>query len=231
MATIFYDKIINDSFEMRKVYLNLFNKDSKVIAYGAPKVTNSHNKKLLNQFGIIKNEYYLIVGRLIPDNNADLIINGFLKSNSKKKLVIVGDVTYNDLYAKKIKNIDNTRLVKLGYVKDLNFLYQLYQNSFAYIHAHEFGGTNPTMIKALAYGCAILALETPFNREMLQNDKFGFFFQKNIISVKKLIDFSDNNSKIILKMKNNSHKGISNRYNWEHITNEYLDELKSLTKA
>ncbi len=231
MATIFYDKIINDSSEMRKVYLNLFNKNSKVIAYGAPKISDFANKKLINEFGIIKNEYYLIVGRLIPDNNADLIIRGFLKSNSKKKLVIVGDVTYKDLYAQKIKNIDNPRIVKLGYIKDIKTLYQLYQNSFAYIHAHEFGGTNPTMIKALAYGCAILALETPFNREMLQNDKFGFFFQKNITSVKELIDFSDNNSKIIFEMKNNSQNGISDRYDWKYITNDYLSELKSLTKT
>ena len=101
MATIFFDTIINDSEEMQKVYLKLFNKESKVIAYGAPKININQNSNLINNYGIVKNEYYLVIGRLIPDNNADLIIDGFLNSDSKKKLVIVGDVPYNDKYASK----------------------------------------------------------------------------------------------------------------------------------
>ena len=92
MATIFYDQIINDSDEMRKVYLNLFKRDSEVIAYGA-NIRKSKSLDLINNWNIKQREYYLVVGRLIPDNNADLIVNGFIKSNSKKKLVIVGDVS------------------------------------------------------------------------------------------------------------------------------------------
>jgi glycosyltransferase involved in cell wall biosynthesis len=60
----------------------------------------------------------LVIGRLIPDNNADLIIKGFLKSNSNKKLVIVGDVSYKDSYASNLKKIKDERLVFTGYVKD-----------------------------------------------------------------------------------------------------------------
>ena len=62
-----------------------------------------------------------------------------------------------------------------GYINDPNVLYELYVKSYAYIHGHEFGGTNPTMIKALAYGTAILAIDTTFNNEMLQR-KIWFLF-------------------------------------------------------
>ena len=110
MATLFYDQIINDSDEMRKVYLDLFKRDSKVIAYGA-NIRKSEIPTINKQSGILKRrEYYLVVGRLIPDNNADLIINGFIKSSSKKKLVIVGDVTYKDSYASNLKMIKDERL-------------------------------------------------------------------------------------------------------------------------
>ena len=61
--------------------------------------------KILEKFKLQKKEYYLIVGRLIPDNNSKLIIEGFLKSNSNKSIVIVGDVPYNDDYANDIKLI------------------------------------------------------------------------------------------------------------------------------
>ena len=61
-------------------------------------------------------------------------------------------------------------------MKDQDLLAELYHNSYVYVHGHEFGGTNPTMIKAMAYGSAILALDTVFNKEMLQKGKFGIVF-------------------------------------------------------
>ena len=227
MATIFYDRIINDSDEMHKVYLKLFNAESNVIAYGAPNI-NSDNKSLISRFGVVCNNYYLVIGRLIPDNNADLIINGFLKSSSKKSLIIVGDVPYKDKYAKKIKNINSPRIILPGYVKDPKVLLELYKNSYVYIHGHEFGGTNPTLIKALAYGTAILALDTPFNREMLQNDKFGLFFKKESSSIRDLIEFCECNKNDIMDMKKQSHHGITKKYDWKFITESYIDEFSSV---
>jgi glycosyltransferase involved in cell wall biosynthesis len=227
MATLFYDQIINDSDEMRKVYLDLFKRDSKVIAYGA-NIRKSKNPDLINRWNIRQREYYLVVGRLIPDNNADLIIKGFLKSNSNKKLVIVGDVPYKDFYASNLKNIMDERLVFTGYVKDQNVLAELYHNCYVYVHGHEFGGTNPTMIKAMAFGCAILALDTLFNKEMLQKAKYGLFFKKELISVTNQINYCEKEKLIIDKLREESVKGITNKYNWDFVTKQYLDVFNSL---
>jgi len=227
MATLFYDQIINDSDEMRKVYLNLFKRDSKVIAYGA-NIRKSKNSNLITAWDIKKREYYLVIGRLIPDNNADLIIKGFLKSNSKKKLVIVGDVHYKDSYASDLKNIKDERLIFTGYVKDQDILAELYHNCYVYVHGHEFGGTNPTMIKAMAYGCAILALDTVFNKEMLQKGKLGLFFKKEIFSITKKIDYCEKEKLEIDKFRLESIKGITKKYNWDFVTIQYLEIFKSL---
>ena len=227
MATLFYDQIINDSDEMRKVYLNLFKRDSKVIAYGA-NIRKSKNSNLITAWDIKKREYYLVIGRLIPDNNADLIIKGFLKSNSKKKLVIVGDVPYKDSYASDLKNIKDERLIFTGYVKDQDILAELYHNCYVYVHGHEFGGTNPTMIKAMAYGCAILALDTVFNKEMLQKGKFGLFFKKELFSITNMIDYCEKENIIMDKLRSESINGISEKYNWDFVTSQYLEVFKSL---
>ena len=227
MATLFYDQIINDSEEMRKVYLDLFKRDSKVIAYGAD-IRKSKNLELITTWDIKQREYYLVVGRLIPDNNADLIINGFLQSNSKKKLVIVGDVPYKDSYASNLKKINDDRLVFTGYVKDQNILAELYHNCYVYVHGHEFGGTNPTMIKAMAYGCAILALDTVFNKEMLKNGKFGIFFKKKLISVTNQINYCEKEKLIIEKLRQESLNGITEKYDWDFITSQYLEVFKYL---
>ena len=228
MATLFYDQIINDSDEMRKVYLNLFKRNSKVIAYGA-NIRKSKNADLINKWNIKQREYYLVIGRLIPDNNADLIIKGFLKSNSNKKLVIVGDVPYKDSYASDLKNIVDKRLIFTGYVKDQDILAELYHNCYAYVHGHEFGGTNPTMIKAMAYGCAILALDTVFNQEMLQKGKFGLFFKKELFSIINKIDYCEKEKLIIDKLRSESINGITKKYEWDYIVDSYIEVFKEIS--
>ena len=223
LATIFYDKIITDSFEMNKVYLDKFGKKSTIIAYGST-MSKENNIDVLKKFNLKKNDYYLIVGRLIPDNNSKLILEGFLKSNSSKKIVIVGDVPYNDTYANDIKLLKSNKVVFTGYVNDQADLTVLYDNCYCYIHGHEFGGTNPTMINALDLNCQIMALDTVFNREMLENKK-SIMFNKNSIE-EKINEFEDNYDE--LAQKNSSYK-LLKKYNWDFISNQYLEVFLELT--
>jgi glycosyltransferase involved in cell wall biosynthesis len=212
---------------MRKVYLDLFKKDSKVIAYGA-NIRKSKSPELIKKWNLKQREYYLVIGRLIPDNNADLIIKGFLKSNSKRKLVIVGDVPYKDSFASDLKNLANKKLIFTGYVKDQNILAELYHNCYVYVHGHEFGGTNPTMIKAMAYGCAILALDTVFNQEMLTNGKFGIFFKKEILSISTMIRYCEKENIIMDNLRQKSVEGINKKYNWDYVSRQYSEIFNSL---
>ena len=229
LSTILFDQIINDSDEMRKVYLNLFKKESVVIAYGAT-IRKSDNPSLIQQWLITPNEYYLVVGRMIPDNNADIIVKGFLASNSTKKMVVVGDVFYKDNYADALKALKDERLVFTGYVNDPHVLAALYHHCYVYVHGHEFGGTNPTMIKAMACGCAILALNTVFNKEMLNNDLYGIYFEKNQEAVRQQINYADQYPKEIKKLSQNSHLGITDKYNWDYITDQYLEVFRRLAE-
>ena len=227
LSTILFDQIINDSDEMRKVYLNLFKKESVVIAYGAT-VRKSEDSSLIQQWLITPKEYYLVVGRMIPDNNADIIVKGFLASNSTKKMVVVGDVFYKDNYADALKALKDERLIFTGYVYDPEVLAALYHHCYVYVHGHEFGGTNPTMIKAMAYGCAILALNTVFNKEMLNNDSYGIYFEKNQEAFRLQINYADQYPKEIKKLRQNSHLGITDKYNWDCITDQYLEVFRQL---
>ena len=227
LATLFYNTIITDAEAMRQVYLKTFNSDSTVIAYGA-NIRYSKNPGLINQFGLTPNEYYLIVGRLIPDNNSDLILEGFKKANSNKKLVIVGDVPYQDAYAQKMKAQASDQILFLGYVTDSEVLAELYHQSYAYLHGHEYGGTNPTMLKAMAYGCAILALDTVFNREMLENGQFGWFFQKTSDSVALYLQQAEHNPQAVQTLKEKARDGITQKYNWDEVTRAYVTVFKAL---
>lgn len=227
LATKWYDRIITDAEEMRRVYLEMFNSESTVIAYGAtPRY--SQDVSLVTSLGLKPQEYYLIVGRLIPDNNADLLLEGFIAAESNKKLVIIGDVTYKDTYADRIKSRKAENVIFLGYVTNSEILAELYHHCYAYLHGHEFGGTNPTMLKAMAYGCAILALNTPFNQEMLNNGRFGLIFEKNPGSIAALMQQIERESTLLLSLRKKSRDGLTDKYNWDNITDAYIVLLNAL---
>lgn len=227
LATRWYDRIITDAEEMRKVYLEEFKTDSTVIAYGA-NIRYPQNPALLEPFNLKPQEYYLIVGRLIPDNNAALMLEGFLAANSSKKLVIVGDVPYKDRYADAIKLKAAPNIIFLGYITNSEILAELYHHCFAYLHGHEFGGTNPTMLKAMAYGSAILALNTRFNREMLSDGKYGLFFEKNSQSIAALMQRVEQQDGLLVRLREIAREGLTARYDWDHITDAYLALLNEL---
>lgn len=226
-ATKWYDRIITDADAMREVYLEEFNADSTVIAYGAePRYTT--NPELIRPFGLEPRSYYLIIGRLVPDNNADLLLEGYLAANSGKKLVIVGDVPYTDDYAKKMKANASQDVLFLGYITNSEILAELYQNCYAYMHGHEFGGTNPTMLKAMANGCAILALDTRFNREMLQGGIYGLFFEKSPASLADLMQTIEQDEQKIAHLRSIVRDGLSGKYNWDQVTEAYIRVFKEL---
>lgn len=228
LSTKVFTKVVTDSYEMANIYKKEFNSPSTTIAYGA-NIGYSQNKELIEKYNVTPGNYYLIVGRLIPDNNSDLLVSAFKKSNIKKKLLIVGDVPYNDSYAKKIHNINDSRIILPGYIKNLNDLRELYCNSYVYLHGHEFGGTNPALLKALAWGCCVVALDTKFNREVLRNEDYGQFMKKDINAVVRVLEEIDINDAKVNYYREKARDRIRSEYTWDKIVNGYEDLFRNLT--
>lgn len=223
----FFDVLISDSAEMQKVYKSQFKADSQIIAYGA-NIRYSAKPDLISEWGLTPGGYYLVVGRLIPDNNSETIVREFVSSASRKKLVIVGDVPYKDQYATRIKNTCDPRVLFTGYVTDQLVLDELYLNSFAYIHGHEFGGTNPTMLTAMACGCAVIALDTPFTKEMCDGDSHAIYFTKQPGHLRKLFDTLEENHGILDRLRQTARNRIEEHYTWEKITGQYVELFQSM---
>jgi glycosyltransferase involved in cell wall biosynthesis len=220
LSTKVFDVVITDSERMADIYNREFHAPSVTIAYGATPAYST-SPQLIEQLGLQKNGYYLIVGRLIPDNNADIIVKGFEQSTTKRKLVVVGDVPYKDQYAQSIKQTTDKRIIFPGYVKDPHLLQELYCNSYAYFHGHEFGGTNPTLLSALAYGCCILAIDTVFSREVLLDEQHGLYFKKEPDAVTQLINLVDQQNELTELYRKKSRERIVGHYTWEKIAAQY----------
>jgi glycosyltransferase involved in cell wall biosynthesis len=229
LATRLFDEVVTDAEAMADVYRKEFNSPSTVIAYGA-RLARSETPERIKEFDLSPDGYYLIVGRLIPDNNADVIVRGFEKSATARKLVIVGDVPYKDAYAERVRRTSDPRVKFVGYVRDQALLRELYCNSTAYLHGHEFGGTNPALLKALGFGCAILALDTPFSREVLAGDRHGVYFPKSPEGVAASVAWAESNPDRLRSMRETSRRRIEEAYTWEGIVDRYEQLFRNLSR-
>jgi glycosyltransferase involved in cell wall biosynthesis len=86
------------------------------------------------------------------------------------------------------------------------------------------------MLKALGYGCAILGLDTPFNQEMLQQGKHGWYFEKEADAVRRIVEKAEASPDELDGLRQTARSGLTQKYNWDHVTNQYLEVFESLAR-
>ncbi|PHG61980.1 beta 1-4 rhamnosyltransferase Cps2T [Bacillus toyonensis] len=199
------------------------------IAYGADVTSSSleDDNVKLNEWhkkhDISANEYYLVVGRFVPENNYELMVREFMKSDSKKDFVIISNVEqnqfYQDLLAK--TNFDKDPRVKfVGTVYDQELLKKVRENAFAYFHGHEVGGTNPSLLEALASTKLNMLLDVVFNREVGEGG--AVYFSKESGSLANLIhDVERYSQEQIDELGSKAKDRIIHEYSWEKIVSDY----------
>jgi glycosyltransferase involved in cell wall biosynthesis len=219
-------ELVSDAAEMRALYLELFARDSAMIAYGAPEGVTPDWGALARR-NLRRGSYFLVMGRLIPDNNGDLIASEFVRSGSSRRLVILGDVPYvGDPYAEAIRRtFASSDVLFTGYVSDPNEVQALLEGCAGYLHGHEFGGTNPSLVWAMSAGCRILALDTRFAREVLQDDRCGAFFTKEPGSLASLIRRLEADEAGWEHRVAGARKRAATTYSWARIIREYESVL------
>jgi rhamnosyltransferase len=199
------------------------------IAYGADMEKSSlkdDDEKFLkwcNEFSIIKNEYYLIVGRFVPENNYELIIREFMNSNSKKELVIITNKEENQYYKdlmKRTRFTEDNRVKFVGTVYDYDLLKKIREEAFGYFHGHEVGGTNPSLLEALASTKLNILLNVNFNKEVGREGAVYFTKENNNLSetIYRVENFEKH---IIDELSVKAKKRIAESYSWNKIVNEY----------
>ncbi|TCN24164.1 beta 1-4 rhamnosyltransferase Cps2T [Mesobacillus foraminis] len=206
-----------------------YNPKTTFIAYGADvslSPLEESDEKLLNwfqNFGINSNEYYLIVGRFVPENNYELIIREFMKTQSKKDLVIISNIEQNDFYNNLLQNTNfklDKRIKFVGTVYDQDLLKKIRELAFGYFHGHEVGGTNPSLLEALASTKINLLLDVVFNKEVGSSGAIYFTKEEgNLASIVKSVEElqTEDINNLGIKAQNR----ILNEYSWDKIVSEY----------
>lgn len=227
------DLVICDSVNIKKYILENYEKyNPKVtfIAYGAetrrsdllddaPKLLNWYKKK-----GLRAKEYYLVVGRFVPENNYETMIREFIKSHTNKAFVIITNVNDKFLYEleRKLHYLNDERIKFVGTVYDQELLMKIRENAYGYFHGHEVGGTNPSLLEALGSTDLNLLLNVGFNKEVAENA--AVYWNKNEGSLAGLIDWADKaKPEEIAEYGRKAKKRIKDAYSWQYICDKYAE--------
>ena len=181
LAVKFSDELISDSIGIQDYLYNTHKVPSTYIPYGA-EVCERPNQSQLEMYDLVPYEYDILVARIEPENNIETIIEGFISSNVKRKLVVVGSL--NTVLAKRLINIiSDVRIVFLDFITSIDILNALRYYSNIYFHGHTVGGTNPSLLEAMSSNALVCAHNNIFNKSILGNDAFYFENSKDVSSL------------------------------------------------
>ncbi len=208
--------LIADSTVIQSYVDKKYNVASKYIPYGA-EISDIKDESILEKYQVLKFNYYMLMARMEPENNIDMILNGFHNSSSDKKFIVLGN--YNNAYGKMMfkKYSTDERIHFAGAVFDAAVTNTLRAFCKLYFHGHIVGGTNPSLLEAMAGGAVIAAHDNAFNRAVLNNDAYYF---NSVEEVQQLVVKSNGYDETERMLQNNFVK-IDELYNWPCIVNMY----------
>jgi len=214
LAVKYSDYFISDSIGIQKYLLEEYEVESTYIPYGAEKMGHP-DLDILNTYNLSKYNYDIVVARMEPENNIEMILEGFMQSKKDRDLVIIGSLK-TDFGKYVSEKYDDRQIKYLGFVSGIINLNSLRYFSNLYFHGHSVGGTNPSLLEAMSSNSLICAHDNIFNKSILEKDAYYF---TNFKQISHLM-----NNKIKAKENvfviNNKQK-INNLYSWSKIVDDY----------
>jgi len=173
--------MIADSPGIQKYLQSKYRKKPVYIPYGAAPFYNA-NESIPARYDLENGNYQLLIARMEPENNIEMIIRGHLAASQNQPLFIVGNIT--NKFGKYITTKYKEPTLKFSdAIYDQGELNNLRYYSSLYFHGHSVGGTNPSLLEAMACGCRIAAHSNRFNRAVLQEEAHYFQSENEIAEI------------------------------------------------
>lgn len=223
-------ELVCDSHAIGAIWKELFGREATFIPYGAP-VLSEVGQDRLNAAGLGNEPYLLVVARLVPENNIELTLDALdLLGEKAPRAVVVGSANFDSPIEARLRAMETAGRVKwLGHVDDQRLLDQLWAHSIVYVHGHSVGGTNPGLLQALGAGAPTLALDTPFNAEVLPVPEQ--LFPRDATVLAGQISQVAGSPLRQRRMRLAGQRIIGERYSWQDVCQRYTDLLAGLAEG
>lgn len=213
------DALIADAPGIADYYSDQFGVATELLRYGAP-ILEGAPEDGIRALGLEPGSYHLVVARFEPENHVLEIVEGYRRSSSVRPLVVVGSAPYSGAYTQAIREAaeGDPRIRLLGGVFDQDLLDALYVHAYTYAHGHSVGGTNPSLLRAMGAGTAVIAYDVDFNREVL--DDQGWFFA-DASQAATHFDVVENDPSAVERLSTAARERASRWFRWDDVAAAY----------
>jgi glycosyltransferase involved in cell wall biosynthesis len=219
------NQVIFDNVIAKKLFEDKFNKTYKFIPFGSEVEAGTGNIDILTKLGLVKGDYYLFVGRFIPDKGLHYLIPAFKNSTSNRKLVLIGGSPNPSSYEKEIFSMANDQVIFPGYVygNDTN---TLMVNSYCYIQPSDVEGLSPVVLTVMGLNVPLIVSDIEENRYAVQ-DTARMFKKGGIQSLTDEINFCEVNYPEMIKLAQRACERALSVFNWEKVADEHVEVFLS----
>jgi len=213
------DRLISDAPGIVDYYSEEFGVATALLRYGAPIVTAAPTGRI-RELGLEPDAYHLVVARFEPENHVLEIVHGYARSKADAPLVVVGSAPYSAEYTRSIEKAAaaDSRIRLIGAVYDQHLLDALYAHAATYLHGHSVGGTNPSLLRAMGAGTAVIAHDNVFNREVLRDE--GRYFSSDGDVAAAVVAAEDDLETRASRARTLRHRA-EQEFTWEGVTDGY----------
>jgi glycosyltransferase involved in cell wall biosynthesis len=217
-----------DNIFTKELFEKKFKKKFDFISFGS-EIKGVKSTDILDTLGLKKGEYFLFVGRFIPDKGLQYLIPAFEKLTTDKKLVLVGGSPNPTEFEVDLKKTTDPRIQFAGFIYGDDTV-TLMQNAYAYIQPSDIEGLSPVMLSVMGLGTPLICSDIKENLYLVQNDALTFP-KSNTAALTAVMEKALNDRAGHLQLAANAKERILKDYSWETITDQYVELFtKSITK-
>lgn len=217
-----------DNIFTKELFEKKFKKKFDFISFGA-EIKETKDTDIVEKLGLKKDDYFLFVGRFIPDKGLQYLIPAFEKLNTTKKLVLVGGSPNPTEFEVNLKNTKDPRIIFPGFIYGDDTV-TLMKNAYSYVQPSDIEGLSPVILSVMGLQTPLICSNIKENMYLVGNDAYTFE-KSNVESLTATMDRALNNREEHLQLAKKAKERILKDYSWETITDQYLELFnKSLTK-
>jgi glycosyltransferase involved in cell wall biosynthesis len=219
-------RTITDSRVVQRLYERRFHRHSTFIPYGAELPAPSGDE-YLRRYNLRPRGYLLMVGRLVPENGAHVLLEAYRGLRTEMPLVIVGDAPYADAYLSSLRENAPPGVIFTGYLFGEGYR-QLLHNAYLFVLASEVGGTHPVLVEAMAAGNCIVANDHAPNVETLGDAGLSYSGRGGAADLARVMQRAIDDAALVDRLREQAQARALAHYSWERVTDAYERVCKDL---
>lgn len=212
--------IIFDNIYSKALFENKFRKKFKFIPFGSEVPNVKDDFSILDKFDLLKGDYYLFVGRFIPDKGLHYLIPAFKSAYTNKKLILIGGSPNPSKYEKEILQMADSNVLFPGFLYGDDVI-RLMKYCYCYIQPSDVEGLSPVILTVMGLEVPLIVSNIPEN-EYAVNDTALKFIKSDVDSLRNTINYANDNPLLLKDLAKKAKKRANSEFNWDKVTEDHL---------